>query len=96
LAYLHFITSLAWRGRHSGADPLTVITSGNGQATVSTVFQPALDNQFVAFGAHDLFGVGDLRPTQFFSHLRTDLCGIAVDGLPACDDDVGFHVEDGP
>ena len=61
-----------------------------------TVFQPALDNQFVAFGAHDLFGVGDLRPTQFFSHLRTDLCGIAVDGLPACDDDVGFHVEDGP
>ena len=34
-ANLYFITRLAFCGRHSGAEPLTVITSGSGHSTIS-------------------------------------------------------------
>ena len=41
------------------------------------------------FDLENLLGIGHLRQTELFGHLRTYLGRIAVDGLAACDDHVG-------
>ena len=44
----------------------------------------------VAVGRHDLDAAdaGDLRQAQLLGHLRPDLGGVAVDGLPAAEHQV--------
>ena len=51
------------------------------------VLQHALDGQGVAV-LGDLTGIGDLGQMQLLSDLGAHLCGIAVDGLTASQDDV--------
>ena len=43
-----------------------------------------------------MFRIGHLRKTEFLSHLRPHLRGIAVDGLPARHDDIGLYLGQRP
>ena len=55
---------------------------------LDTAIDVAADRGDAILDTEDFFGVGHLVETEFLGHLRTDLGGIAVDGLTAAEDDV--------
>mgnify|MGYP006870780008 CR=1 FL=1 len=90
MAFLNFITRRAFFGRHSAAEAFTVTTGGNRTFDhFGSVLQATFDDQRLIFDLENLLGIGHLRQTELFGHLRTHLGRIAVDGLAACDDHVG-------
>ena len=56
------------------------------------MLQATFDDQRLIFDLENLLGIGHLRQTELFGHLRTHLGRIAVDGLAACDDHVGLNL----
>lgn len=51
--------------------------------SLDTVFKAAFYNDAAVFDIKDIFSVCYLRQTEFFSNLRSNLCGVAVNSLSA-------------
>ena len=76
-------------GRGWLAELTTVSRQGRVHLTVSRYPGEALSaRRSSILQGLDRFGIGDLWQTQLFRHLRTDLGGIAVDGLPPAEDEI--------
>ena len=92
------MTSLALGGRGSLASLVIVSSAGSGARNVSV---PSSTERVAVIeapapagraGRHDLVDAahaGDLRQAELLGRLRADLGGVAVDRLPAAEDEIG-------
>ena len=96
MAALYFIIFFAAATLGSFASAVTVSRTGSsGFDFLPAVADVSLDGYCAVFELDEFFDVSDLRDTEFFSQLRADLGGVAVDGLPAAKDDIVFELFDG-
>ena len=58
-----------------------------------SVIELTLNDYAVAFH-FDFLCIGDNRDSQMFGNLRSYLCGITIDSLTACDDQIIFQIAD--
>ena len=83
------MTRFAAGGRGVLAVSSTVTSTGSCASTISQPL-PTLrrTRTRLAVEVDQLLEVGDLRNAQLLGDLRADLGGVAVDGLPAAEDEV--------
>ena len=92
MAFLNFITAGVLR---AALGSRSIYGHHGGNRTFDhfgSVLQATFDDQRLIFDLENLLGIGHLRQTELFGHLRTYLGRIAVDGLAACDDHVGLNL----
>ena len=72
----------------SGAAVYSDYTRHGSHNGLHTVFETTAHGNFSVCDFEYLLGIGNLRDTEFFGNLGTDLRGIAVDSLAAAENDV--------